>query len=417
MKRFVGIVVAMALTTPASAFAFYSHYGDSLELDLTGNVRVNDTAGRFRIDGLPEFIGTDLNIVGTIGRVMGTAIVGENLSFEAHVYALASGQAVSPFLAGIATADGFGFTEDGRWGALSHRPYDRSGTFAELAVDRANVRLNVSRLELTLGRQPINLATTSFFTPNDFWQPFTAQTFFRVYKPGVDSARAEIELGSFTRLSLIGVLGFDHGREPAYDDPITIAQSSALGRFQTVVGDLELAVLGGKAPQRWVVGGSVQGELFASIGLRAEGHYAIPYDDGDGALELAVGIERRFESSLFLQGEYFFHGAGAADPDGYAGRLTDPVFLAGPRYLGRHYAAVAAGYELDPLTNGSLLFLVNASDGSFLSAVYLVRSLDDESEVSLVASVPIGKAPSLTAIESENGAAPITVGVEFRSYF
>ncbi|MEQ8984144.1 MAG: hypothetical protein RL846_39725, partial [Deltaproteobacteria bacterium] len=191
-----------------------------------------------------------------------------------------------------------------------------------------------------------------------------------------------------------------------------------IARFSTVLGDFELAVLGGAAPQRWVVGGAVQGELFSGIGLRGEGHWAIPHDDAqDPRAEIAVGLERRFESSLMLSVEYFFHGAGATDPDDYLARSADPVFSAGPPYFGRHYVAAAATYELTPLTNGSALLLANLADGSFLASVYLVRSLDDEAEASLVVSVPVGSAPTIAGPTSELGAAPITVGLEVRRYF
>lgn len=419
MKRTAAIGLALALLAPRTADAFFSQGGDDYQLDVTSIVRINDTLGRFpAIDDVPIELDRGLNIAGALTRLMGTFVVGDHVSFEAHAYALASGQAVSPFLAGTATADGFGSSELGRWGGLSYRPYERGGTYAELAMDRLNFRVEWDALELTVGRQPINFTATSFFTPNDFWQAFSAQTFFRVYKAGVDAARAEIELGALTRLSVVGVLGYERSGDAEVDDPITPEESSAVAKFSTVVSSFELTVLGGAAPRRWVVGGAVQGELFASIGLRAEGHWAVPHDEAqDPRLELAVGFERRFESSLFLSAEYFFHGAGATDVDDYATRLTDPVFAAGPRYFGRHYVAAAASYELTPLTNGNALLLVNLTDRSFLASIYLVRSLDDEAEASVVVSVPVGARPSLLGLASELGAAPITIGVEVRRYF
>ncbi len=419
MRFAAALAFVAVLLTPRAGGAFYSKYGDDYQVDLTSIVRINDTLGRFpQIGGLPFEIDRGLNIAGALGRVMGTVIVGEHLSFEAHVFGLASGQAVSPLLAGTTTADGFGASDQGRWAGLVYRPYLRGGTVTEIAADRLNFRLNVGPLELTVGRQPINLSATSFFVPNDFWQAFSAQTFFRVYKPGVDAVRAEIELGALTRLSLIGALGFERTGEGAVDDPISTEDSSGIARFSTVFSDFEFAVLGGAAPQRWVVGGAVQGELFAGIGLRGEGHWAIPHDDAqDPRAEIAVGLERRFESSLVLSAEYFFHGAGATDPDDYLARSTDPVFSAGPPYFGRHYVAAAATYELTPLTNGSALLLANLADGSFLASVYVVRSLDDEAEASLVVSVPVGSAPTIAGPTSELGAAPLTVGLEVRRYF
>ncbi len=83
-----------------------------------------------------------------------------------------------------------------------------SGGYAHLAIDRAALRWANEDVDITFGRQSINLATTFYFTPNDFFAPFSAHSFYRIYKPGVDSLRAEIGLAELSQLSLISVLGY-----------------------------------------------------------------------------------------------------------------------------------------------------------------------------------------------------------------
>ena len=80
--------------------------------------------------------------------------------------------------------------------------------YIHTAIDRLNIHWIKDRVDIIAGRQPINLATTFYFTPNDFFAPFAAQTFYRVYKPGVDALRTEVRLGELSQLSLICALGY-----------------------------------------------------------------------------------------------------------------------------------------------------------------------------------------------------------------
>jgi hypothetical protein len=61
-----------------------------------------------------------------------------------------------------------------------------------------------------------------------------------------------------------------------------------------------------------VIGGSLQGELFQWLGVRAEGHVSDLNDSQRGSVsELSIGVEHRWEDSLNLRLEQFYHGNGA----------------------------------------------------------------------------------------------------------
>ena len=49
---------------------------------------------------------------------------------------------------------------------------------AALGADILQLQYRGRRLDLALGRQPVSLATTFYFSPNDFFAPFAAQSFF-----------------------------------------------------------------------------------------------------------------------------------------------------------------------------------------------------------------------------------------------
>lgn len=421
------LLLLAALLVPARAEAFFESYSGEQIYSLTGNVRINAGGGRLPpVAGVPEsFYDRDLALSGGILRLIGDLTFNDEIAVEAHVFQLVSGASTATLFG--AGADGFSFSEAGRTAALTWRWYDRDGTRAELAVDRLNVRLDLNPVVLTIGRQPVNLATTYYFTPNDFFQAFSATTFFRVFKPGVDAARGEVQLGEFTQLTLVGVLGYDRpiGQEPSPGDPPSFTASSFLGRIATSLFGFEWSLLGGKVPGYWVAGGGIQGELFEWLGVRAEGHYGVPQgEDREARVEVAFGLEHRFQSSLYLRLEQFYHGSGATDPAEYLLEPIDTNLLTGPLYLARHYTAFGASYELTSLLNVDGVLVFNWIDRSFLLSLYGVYSVLDDVEAALVVSVPVGSDPALLdlrtqALElgSEFGSYPITALGELRMYF
>ncbi len=419
--RSIAIICAALILAPDPAAAFFELTTEGGDLEVTGNLRVNQLVGRN-----PEAFGIEdrtLEVTNAVFRTMGLAAIADAWTFEVHaVQSFIGGASIVP-TSGV--ADGFSASTFNRWSGLSWRWYDRSPTQAELSIDRLNAAWARGRAQVKIGRQPVNFATTYYFTPNDLLQPFAAQAFFRLFKPGVDAARVELGLGDFTDITVVGVLGYRRNADRArVSDAVTWNESAVLLRARTTAGPLELSLLGGKAPRQYVVGGAVQGELFEWLGVRAEGHYARGTVAGPrrDRARLSAGLEHRFESSLFLRAEYFYNGGGARQANDYLSVLADPLFPVGAPYLGRHYAAAGAGYELHPLLNLETLALVNFGDSSGQVAAYLTFSMLDDVDLAAVASLPFGARPRSTlrpedAIRSEFGSYPAAASLEFRAFF
>lgn len=420
------VAAALLCLLPMPSYALVEGQWGELTLELRGNVRINQTLGRLAaIDGLGAFTpDRELSATGAMLRLMGDAHYGEVLSAEIHVFHLLSGGAGAA-LGGL--ADGFGAQDAARSPHLSYRSYDRSGSVSETAVDRAVLRAYLPWAQVAVGRQPINLATTSFFTPNDFFQPFSAQAFFRVYKPGVDAARVDVDLGELSQLTLLGVMGYRAQAPGERPDRPSWQEASVLARAATSQWGFEWSGFAAKVAQNTVFGGGLQGELLQWLGLRVEGHVALPHGEGEGArAEVAVGVDHRFESTLHLRLEYFYNGAGAPNPGGYAALLAAPSQALGALYLGRHYIAAGGSYELTPLVTVDAYGLVNMSDRSFQVAAAVNYSLLDEVDASVVASVPVGPGlsaqltpPATVQLQwaSEFGAYPVALSAELRAYF
>ncbi len=407
-RFFVITIIAALLPLPAEAF--YEYGGDKSGIDARGMIQAYGIAYKKPVNTFLYRENDNSGIAG-IGRIMIRAQAGESLSLEANAY-----QTYIPVDLAGQSAGGIAIPDVERSSTLEWSHCEDS--YVHTAIDRLNVRWSRDRLDLILGRQPVNLATTFYFTPNDFFAPFAAQTFYRIYKPGVDAARAEVRLGNFSQLSLISVLGYksDDSSDTGWSGSPDRGRTSFLLRISRNISDFELAFIAGALADADVIGGSLQGELFQWLGVRAEGHAARPESRGqETRVELAMGIEHHWENSLDLRLEYFYHGGGSNSAAGYMSLLTGGRYYG--LYLGRNYSALGIGYEFTPLLTGQMALIGCLTDNSLLASFNAVYSLSNESELSFSLAAPSGREPEGLNIRSEFGAYPYTFNMEWRCYF
>jgi len=401
-------LLIVTLSTPA--WAFYELSAESSSVDLRGMVRGFGTAYQNPNNDFFYKERSDKGLAG-IARLIMQAETGQHLSFDVNVYQTYIPSSLVSSQAGLGTPMDVERSAALEW-SFSDDKYIR------LAIDRLNARYSYNRLDLIVGRQPINLATTFYFTPNDFFAPFAAQVFYRVYKAGVDAIRAEVRLGDLSQLSLISSLGYkrDTESDTGWSNEPSSDRSSYLGRISTVIRDFEWALLTGVVRENTIIGGSLQGELFQWLGIRAEGHVANPDDPQQNSYsELSVGVEHRWENSLNIRLEQFYHGSGASSTSDYFTKYT--AAQGENSYLGRNYTALGIGYEFTPLLNAEMLSLANLTDHSYQLLFNAIYSLSDEAELAVNLGVPIGDEPEGTEIKSEFGLSPYRANIEIRIYF
>jgi len=393
----------ICLTFSHSCLAFYEWQNSNNSAELRG---------LFRISGImmnnPEdiYFYTNKRASGTalFTRLMLNGKQGNALRYEAHI-----NQSYIPenLLTSTQVQPGIERSSKPEW-SYSNR------NFSHIAFDRLNFRWSKNNVDITLGRQAINLATTFYFSPNDFFAPFAAQDFYRVYKPGVDAVRAEIRISDLSQLDVISVAGYKPfaksitgwSKKPDSD------RLSSLLRFSSTIKDYDWSIITGKVRNIKILGASFQGELFDWLGLRIAGHHARP----DEPLlknynEFTIGLEHRWENTLEARLEVFYHGNGSDTTSNYATMATDTPYLA------RRYSAFSLGYELTPLLNAQALLITNHIDQSKLLSLYFSYSVSDESELAVNISTTYGKKPTGIPVTSEFGAYPDSVQIEFRYYF
>ena len=400
--KFLGpflIAVFFAVSAVGNAFAFYEYSGDGASLDARGFFSLSAAHSANPDFPLLYRNASDQNYTAT-ARLLAQANAGKSVGFEFNglAYNLSSTSEIRP-------------TPDvERSGALEWIVRDGAQSKSRIAIDRMNLRLSAGTADLTVGRQAINLATCFYFTPNDFFAPFAAQSFYRIYKPGVDAARLEIKLGTLSQLSIIGALGYRPDAETANRWSTGADRGEFVARVSTTFANFEWAAVAGKLNDASVYGGSLQGELFGWLGVRGEGHGGSP----EQATEVAVGVERRFENGITVRYEAFHHGAGYGSPGQYTAAIAGRNY---GYYLGMNYGALGLGYQFSPLLNGEMVAIINYGDGSLLAALYATYSLADNAEIAAGINLPGGEKSAAGAVNSEYGLYPASATVDLRIYF
>lgn len=288
-------------------------------------------------------------------------------------------------------------------------------------LDRLNLQYQSQRLRIKAGRMPVNLSRSSYFAPLDWFAPFSAETFYRVYKPGVDALRLDLTTSGLSHLSLLQVQGYqpDPNRANGWSSHADPQQRSTIMQLSLTQSDFQWDVLAARIRGQTRLGLALQGELWQWLGLRAEGYRATvpdtPFPSTDfpntNFKELTLELEHRWANSLTLHLATFWHGAGADSVVDYPGVLVQAQTHS--PYLASRYQLLAADFDFTALLSTSAVWLRNAIDHSRLLALYARYSTGDESELTLGFTLPVGtRSPA-----SEFDQYPRVLNLQFRYYF
>jgi hypothetical protein len=409
---FFAVSAGRLLSQPGPAWAFFEQEEEDYTISLRGFVN-----GGVGLADYPEdnflYHDQDGGLWSGDFRLLFGAYGGDNFRAEANV--LQNVRSTPPLLLPGSRAARLDVERSAVFYSQQH---DSENSQASLVLDTADISIGNGTNELIIGRQPISMSVTFYFTPNDFFAPFAPQNFYREYKPGVDAVRYERRLGNLTQFTLVSVLGYEEdpdsgsgwSRDPDWQ------RTSMLGRLTTVSGDFEWGFIGGYVPYFTVLGASLQGELFGWLGVRAEGHYQETWKDSlKEGLQLSVGFEHSFSGRLSVRLEQMHNGTGYTSIREVDEAIQNSSLR--PGYLGRDYTAADISYEFSPLLAGEFLYLHNWTDSSGSFSLYGVYSLSNESELALTVTLPLADRPDRSSLRSEFGVLPSLVTMEYRLYF
>lgn len=355
------------------------------------------------------------------------------ISYECHLVqsftiTSAPGRASSTF--GLATGEGL------RYQALdlSVNWVDAEKRDADFFVDRLNMRLAFPWFDLTVGRQAITFGKAYFWNPLDVFLPFDPRQFDRDYKAGVDAFRFDLPLGAFSGLTAVAAAGreitpsgdFKKGNESWRSEWYA---SALLARAYTNWRDWDLAIQGGKVYGGRQVGAAAAGEI-GPLELRLEGAWlsadkslSLPFPINKDLIEShfsgVIGLGHRFASSLTVEAEYLYNGAGSQD------NLDAALYRAAAGVttnLSRHVVGWTLSYEVAPLCTARVAALLAPSPISAQIQPSLQVSLSDEMDMLVGVIVNLGDRPEgrsalVPDLQSEFGAQSNFLYVELKVYF
>lgn len=397
---FISVLFILLQTQPAASF--FTWQGEQAKGDARLLLRGFAIASQ-KPSNPSSYQKRDDEALGGLARVIVETSYQHNWSFEFNAYQTYIDES-------LVSASNLGTVKDVERSAALERSLSND-KYAYLAVDRLSARWSAGLTDIRVGRQPINLGAMFFFSPNDFFAPFEAQAFYRVYKPGVDAVRAEMSLGELDTFSLISVLGYEQqdGTDSGWSDSPDSSRNSYLAHYITNKRGFEWGFIVGNVRRTRIVGGSISGELFDWLGIRGEGHRQRQLDSNQyGQSKFTIGFDHRWQNSLMLQLELFYHGPGATEVAQYDLNLAYPA---------RRYQALGLSYEFTPLLSGELSVLRNQVDGSRLYTLYTIYSLSNESELEMSLSIPDGQQPDGDTTHSEFGNYSRVFNIEVRAYF
>jgi len=338
-------------------------------------------------------------------RVLLDSFVGEHLRFELNAYQ--NGYTMLDLEATLP------FDRPYRTKYIRHDWLDSEKGRMLLGLDQLSIKIFAGPVDFTVGRQPIGLSNNFIFTPNDFFYPFGSTAIDREFRPGVDAIRMDARVGMLSKISLYAVMGYDEDGAPSFDSSAILAHSSIN------TNGVDWSLIGGKLAGKYLAGCALSGET-AQVGFRAEANLSIPDADWDQAyVNVAAGIDRRFENTLHVMLEYYYHQNGKMNARDYQANndIADP-------FLGVHYLGLSMSGELLPVLTIQGVILMNMIDPSFMLSPGITYSAEEELDFILSASIPIGRWASFDPqaeipleLNSEYGFYPYSIQLQGRWYF
>jgi hypothetical protein len=280
----------------------------------------------------------------------------------------------------------------------------------EIFIDNAYVTYYSRRFNGRVGKQQLPWGSGYAWNPTDIFHD--KNLLDPTYeKRGVNALRLEVPLGTMGRAT--AVLAPD----------ATWKQSTRAVRVSQHIKGFDVAAVAGwlrdesidyltfeeREIDRSLFGGDLSGEI-GGVGVWIEAAYNRA-KHRDNYEEILLGFDYTFEGGLYLMAEIFRNGDGATDKDEYTINSWMRLLSSDGENLGREYVLAGNTYPLTDLLTWSNFALANLNDGSAIVYPYLVYSLSDNTEVTLIGYLPVGQ------YDSEFGAFGAGAILRARVYF
>jgi hypothetical protein len=383
----LALLGALLWHTPAPADATSSFKG---ELKLQGqylDVPADSLAAALGIGG---HLDSALNL-----RLMGEGRLGPGWSWDsALVLDMRHGEGVE-LERRLHAYDPALFTPPERrnWWDLQHTFTDTGKDYAALRIDRLSLAYSGEHAVIRLGRQVLTWGGGLVFHPMDLFNPFPPNAVDTEYKAGSDMLYGQWLFDSGADIQ--GVIA--PRRDPLTGD-LESDQSAAGLKWHGFAGSTQqygYEIMAARNYRSDILGLGLSGALGGAT-WTAE---VVPTRLSDGGLRTSWLANMQYAWSCFSRNcsgyaEYFRNGFGVGGSDRTLAdlppALTERIARGELFTLSRNYLALGVTLEWTPLLNLEPLLITNLDDGSALLLAQVVRSLSDNTNLTLAAQTGIG---------------------------
>ncbi len=208
-----------------------------------------------------------------------------------------------PFNALLGAAGTYNFVDETEFDSgffnLNHNVIKGDSYFLNTSIDRAFLKFQKGKWDITAGRQRINWGQSFVWNPNDIFNAYSYFDFDYEEKPGSDAFRAQYYLNYASRLEIAAAVNRD-----------TNMTAAALYQFNKWQYDIQV-LAGVFNSEDYVAGMGWSGNLW-NAALRGEVSYFHPIEyaaDSNGTFIASIGSDYSFKNGSMIQAEVMFNSA------------------------------------------------------------------------------------------------------------
>ncbi len=246
---------------------------------------------------------------------------------------------------------------------LSYEPHYSNDIYYRHKIHTAYMKLVISDLTLSLGRQQVRFGSGRLWNPLDILNPISpTEIEGPEEQKGTDALRLEYYLSEDTELALV----LNPGRRYNDIEKVAFDSTNIISRLKTTIGESDFALLSGKLIERYIAGGDLSAVLFD--GMLTTGFIYSNPEKGNSYYQANAGYEYNFKSGIYFLVEYFYNKNSLNYNDELRSTyLQSIIFGMNEDYykklsnqfltFNQHYAGIVLGYDITPLLRGDAFFM------------------------------------------------------------
>jgi hypothetical protein len=250
-----------------------------------------------------------------------------------------------------------------------------AGDTVNIGLDRAYVDLYFKKFDLSIGKQRIALGVSYLWAPLDVFNRINILE-PKEEKPGANAVKLYVPLGSSSSLTAIF----------SPEEDFSASRSGFRAKTQISGIDMGLTFIRSGMDGISIYGFDFRGENF--IGWWIESGYFVSPDNKDVKVVLGFDYTFPIKKGLYWLNEFYYDESGGKEPAAY----DYQQLYTGQRFtLGQKYYFSMLSYSFSDFFSGSIAYIANWGDGSYILNPTLRYEISQNIQVSSGFYFPLGQ--------------------------